>query len=65
MPEEYHVITPIEEQWVDSRGEVREVVGRYMQTERASLARVRVVRMPEGRVGMGEPLSPAEFWQEP
>jgi hypothetical protein len=65
MPE-YDVRTPLEQQWVDSPGRVREIVAAYMQTDGASLNRVTVILMPEGRgIGMGETLSPADFWDEP
>lgn len=63
---EYDVQTPLEHQWIESPEDVREVVARYMRTEGASLNRVSVVLMP-GRpgVGMGQDLSPANFWDEP
>lgn len=66
MPDQYNVRTPLEDQWVDSPEQVHEVIGRYMQTEGAALIRVTVVRLPPGvgRAQMGEPLSPAEFWEE-
>lgn len=63
---EYDVQTPLEKQWVDSPERVREVVAAYMQTEGASLNHVNVILMPEGRgIGMGQTLSPADFWDEP
>lgn len=51
---------------MDSPGRVREIVAAYMQTDGASLNHVTVILMPEGRgIGMGETLSPADFWDEP
>jgi hypothetical protein len=66
VDDQYHVITPLEEAWVDSPKEVRAVIARYMATDLSSLARVTVIRLPRGEGAQtGQPLSAADFWPPP
>lgn len=65
---EYHVVTPDEEQWVGTPKEVSAVIARYMEKDKAVLAKVTVIKMadlpPGQRTGQGEPLAPGSFWPQ-
>jgi hypothetical protein len=61
---QYHVITPITSQWVETRAEVRAAIDDYMQADGASIARVSVLYVPPRAepARAGQPLSAAGFW---
>jgi hypothetical protein len=67
MPEFYDVTTPLGQDRCDTEQEVTDRIAEYMQTERAVLNRVSVVRVSEtaNTVVAGEELSPGYFWTPP
>ncbi len=67
MPELDDVTTPLGQNRCDTEQEVTDRIAEYMQTERAALNRVSVIRVPEtgNTVVAGEEVSPAYFWAPP
>jgi hypothetical protein len=60
----YNVVTPLEDQWVDTPAKVTDAIARYMETDNPVLAKVTVTRLKDTgeTTGSGEVMTPQEFW---